>query len=153
MIGETAILLRLRWLVVVLLGLLWTTIGGAASLAERDHFGPSSLAPKTPLALPAPNPVRTAPDSAFFWSGRTGGVGGERIAADIAGGQGGTPLEMMIQRQGISMPAWNAADPTSVAARQRISAQYGEGVSGHVRAVVGTEPRPGNFGKRSNSQL
>ncbi len=28
MIGETAILLRLRWLVVVLLGLLWSTIGG-----------------------------------------------------------------------------------------------------------------------------
>jgi hypothetical protein len=44
MIGETAILLRLRWLVVVLFGLLWTTIGGAASLAERDHFGPSSFA-------------------------------------------------------------------------------------------------------------
>ena len=46
MIGETAILLRLRWLVVVLFGLLWTTIGGAASLAERDHFGPSSFAAK-----------------------------------------------------------------------------------------------------------
>jgi hypothetical protein len=48
MIGETAILLRLRWLVVVLFGLLWTTIDGAASLAERDHFGPSSFAAKTP---------------------------------------------------------------------------------------------------------
>jgi hypothetical protein len=47
MIGETAILLRLRWLVVVLFGLLWTTIGGAASLAERDHFGPSSFAAKS----------------------------------------------------------------------------------------------------------
>jgi hypothetical protein len=44
MIGETAILLRLRWLVVVLSALLWTTIGGAASLAVRDHFDPSSFA-------------------------------------------------------------------------------------------------------------
>jgi hypothetical protein len=60
MIGETAILLRLRWLVVVLFGLLWTTIGGAASLAERDHFGPSSFAANSGLRGLGSRGVRNA---------------------------------------------------------------------------------------------
>lgn len=34
----------LRWLLVLLLSLLWTTTGGAASVAERSDFSQSSLA-------------------------------------------------------------------------------------------------------------
>jgi hypothetical protein len=37
----------LRWLLVLLLSLLWAMMGSAASLAERDFFGCSSLAAKT----------------------------------------------------------------------------------------------------------
>ncbi len=35
---------RLRWLAVVLLNLLWATMGSAVALAERSDFGQSSLA-------------------------------------------------------------------------------------------------------------
>ena len=33
--------------------------------------------------------VKTEPNTAFFWSGRTDGIGGQHIAADIAKSNGG----------------------------------------------------------------
>ena len=33
---------------------------------------------------------QTEPNTAFFWSGRTDGIGGQHIAADIAKSNGGT---------------------------------------------------------------
>lgn len=44
MIEGTCSFLRLRWLALVLLSLLWATMGGAAALAERSDFGYSTLA-------------------------------------------------------------------------------------------------------------
>jgi len=42
------------------------------------------------------------------------------------------------------MPAWDASNPAVVKAWQTASAQYAEGASGTVRAVIGQNLRPGN---------
>jgi hypothetical protein len=39
MIAQPARVLRLRWLAVLLLSLLWATMGSAATVAERSDFG------------------------------------------------------------------------------------------------------------------
>ncbi|PKE27844.1 filamentous hemagglutinin [Rahnella sp. AA] len=88
--------------------------------------------------------VSTKPSEAFFWSGRTDGVGGADIAQQIAAQQGGTTLEALMAQRGIQMPAWDATNPAVVKAWQDISAEYASGVSGTVRAVIGQSLRPGN---------
>ena len=45
--------------------------------------------------------LKTDPDTAFFWSGRTDGVGGADIAANVAKGKGGTTLESTIANKKI----------------------------------------------------
>ena len=96
-----------------------------------------------PLGLAACKPdVSTEPDTAFFWSGRTEGVGGEIVAADIARARGGTTLEMLIQERGIILPKWDDTKPEVVAAWTDVSERYAQGVSGEVRAVIGSEVRP-----------
>lgn len=47
MIGKIARCLRLRWLAVLLLNLLWSTMGGAAALPERVDFGGCTPAAKS----------------------------------------------------------------------------------------------------------
>ncbi len=99
----------------------------------------------TDTSNPTPSyPVHTEPDTAFFWSGRTEGVGGEQIARQIADEHGGTTLEALIENRDIKMPAWDPDDPAVVQAWKDISAEYAKGVSGTVRAVIGKELRPGN---------
>jgi filamentous hemagglutinin len=56
----------------------------------------------------------------------------------------GTTLETLIEQNGIQMPAWDASNPAVVQAWQNISAQYAAGASGSVRAVIGSNLRPGN---------
>lgn len=51
--------------------------------------------------------VRTAADEAFFWSGRTDGIGGATKALEIAKSKGGTTLEGLIESKGIKMPEWD----------------------------------------------
>ncbi|MGF6604823.1 hypothetical protein P3T23_009579 [Paraburkholderia sp. GAS448] len=46
--------------------------------------------------------------------------------------------------QTVQMPAWDASNPSVVQAWQNISAQYAAGASGSVRAVIGSNLRPGN---------
>lgn len=89
--------------------------------------------------------LKTEKDTAFFWSGKTSGVGGDEVAARIAKERGGTTLEMLIKERGIKMPEWNVSNPASVKAWQDISAEYAKGASGHVRAVVGDRLRPGSI--------
>lgn len=126
----------------------------AAPTRTAEVFTPSQLArgrpdamaetPPAAIAAATFNPVKTAPDTAFFWSGRTGKIGGAENAARIAAERGGTTLETLLEQRKIQMPAWDAADPKVVQAWQSISAQYAEGASGTVRAVVGQSLRPGN---------
>ena len=86
----------------------------------------------------------SAAGKAFFWSGYTRGIGGVEVAAEIAASRGGTTLEQLMAARGISLPAWDAANPASVAAWQNASKAFAEGASGVVRAVVGESVRSGN---------
>ncbi|HEX2355526.1 MAG TPA: hypothetical protein VHI50_03560, partial [Micromonosporaceae bacterium] len=86
----------------------------------------------------------TKPGGAFFWSGRTGGVGGESVARSIAKARGGTTLEMLMEERGIKLPTWDPSNPATVQAWKDASEAYAQGASGQVRAVVGTDLRPGN---------
>jgi len=88
--------------------------------------------------------VATEPDTAFFWSGRTNGVGGEKVAADIARSNGGTTLEMVLAERKIKMPDWDPNNPASIKAWENISQEYAANASGKVRGVVGENLRPGN---------
>lgn len=89
--------------------------------------------------------VRTKPGEAFFWSGRTNGIGGELIAKDIARSEQGTTMEMLIEKHEIKMPAWDPANPVHTREWGKISEAYAQGSSGQVRGVIGAELRPGNI--------
>ncbi|URV23735.1 RHS repeat-associated core domain-containing protein [Burkholderia gladioli] len=88
--------------------------------------------------------MKTQPDTAFFWSGRTNGVGGMDPAAAIAKANGGTTLEMLLEQQKVKMPAWDANNPTVVNEWGQMSKAYAQGACGLVRGVIGKELRPGN---------
>ena len=137
---------------------------------DQDTF---DGAPDTPAALRPYNPVRgedgryqpgslpsidelraltrTAPDTAFYWSGRdANGVGvgpdGSGIAENIASGNGGRTLEQTLAANGVDpLPVWNQKDPESVRFWEDASAAFAENASGQVRAVVGSDLRPGNI--------
>ena len=91
--------------------------------------------------------LSTEPDTAFFWSGRTsaGSDVGPGAAANIAAPKGGTTLESLMESRGVHLPPWgNGEDPAVVKAWEAVSDTYAQGVSGEVRAVVGSDLRPRN---------
>ena len=89
--------------------------------------------------------LKTAPDTAFFWSGRTNGIGGADRAAEIAKTKGGVTLESTIADKNIKMPEWDFNNPDSIKAWEDASAEYAKQISGEIRAVVGKELREGNI--------
>ena len=119
----------------------------AARQAESgvSHVDENMPAPasrnKPRLAL---NRFQTKPNEAFFWSGKTNGVGGADAAGKIAGANGGTTLEQLTVNKGIELPAWDPNDPASVQSWTDASRSYADGASGTVRAVIGSSLRPGN---------
>ena len=54
-------------------------------------------------------------------------------------------LESTIDDTNIVMPEWDFNAPSSVTAWEEASNVYAEQVSGEIRAVVGSELRPGNI--------
>jgi len=85
--------------------------------------------------------LETQPNKAFFWSGKTNGVGGSaERALEIANSKGGVTLEGLIEQHNISMPLFSD-NPT---AWKEVSDSYAQQASGEVRAVVGHDLRPGN---------
>ena len=60
--------------------------------------------------------LKTDPDTAFFWSGRTDGIGGMDVAKKIAKNKGGVTLESTIDDTNIVMPEWDFNTPSSVTA-------------------------------------
>lgn len=58
--------------------------------------------------------MKTNPDEAFYWSGRTNGIGGQDIAAEIARENNDTTLEMLIDKNEIKMPEWDPGNPIYV---------------------------------------
>lgn len=89
--------------------------------------------------------LKTDKDTAFFWSGRTEGVGGADIAASVAKNRGGVTLETTIESKNIKMPEWDFNKPSSMKAWDLASGAYAEQVSGEIRAVIGSELRSGNI--------
>jgi hypothetical protein len=89
--------------------------------------------------------LKTDSSTAFFWSGRTDGIGGADRALEIANQNGGTTLEGLIESKGIEMPEYDVNNPASVKAWDDVSAAYASQVSGIVRAVVGTTLRANNI--------
>ena len=90
------------------------------------------------------NAFATGADEAVFWSGKTNGIGGVDVACNIASGCGGTTLEQLMQTRGITLPAWDASNPSVVAAWQNASRNFAVGASGDVKAVIGSTLRPGS---------
>ncbi len=89
--------------------------------------------------------LKTEPNTAFFWSRKTDGIGGADVVAETAREKGGVTLETLIDETGIQMPEWNFNNPVSMDAWYMVSASFSEQVSGEVRAIVGTELRLGNI--------
>ncbi len=87
--------------------------------------------------------LKTKPDEAFFWSGRTNGIGGEANARLIAESQNGVTLEKLLDERGIKMPSWDDNNPVTSKVWRDISSSYADQVSGKVRAVIGESLRPG----------
>ncbi len=92
----------------------------------------------------APNAFATNSGEAVFWSGKTNGVGGADAAGCIASACGGTTLEQLMANKGITLPAWDASNPATVAAWQNASKSFAQGASGDVNAVLGSTLRPGS---------
>ena len=63
----------------------------------------------------------------------------------IAKNKGGVTLESTIDDTNIVMPEWDFNTPSSVTAWEEASNVYAAQVSGEIRAVVGSELRPGNI--------
>lgn len=89
--------------------------------------------------------LKTEPNTAFFWSGRTDGIGGADNAAAIAKSRGGVTLESTIEYKKIVMPEWDFNNPSTMEAWDLTSAAYAEQVSGEIHAVIGAELRTGNI--------
>ena len=87
-------------------------------------------------------PVReglaTNADEAVFWSGIRNG---ETTAAQWAGRNAGATLESTMAARGIKLPAWDPANPASVAAWRQASQQFAAGASGNVRVLQGNAVR------------
>jgi hypothetical protein len=112
------------------------TPGGPNRHGQGDKAPPPDKRPTPKLTG-----LQTEPNTAFFWSGHTSKVGGEKIAGSIASERGGKTLEMILRERGINMPVYDRTVPSSVKAWEDVSAAYAKGVSGEVRAVVGQSVR------------
>lgn len=120
--------------------------GGLAGIKGGTEFNSWRSTPKSLIILKKIEPqLATDPDTAFFWSGRTNGVGGADVAESIAKSRGGVTLESTIKDKNIEMPEWNFDNPQSIKAREDVSASYAKQVSGEIRAVVGQSLREGNI--------
>lgn len=84
--------------------------------------------------------LRTETNTAFFWSGRTNGIGGQERALEIALGKDGITLEGLLANNGINLPPFSGNQEIW----EQVSAAYANQVSGEVRAVVGSQLRIGN---------
>ncbi|MEA4994636.1 MAG: hypothetical protein VB060_12605, partial [Oscillibacter sp.] len=91
--------------------------------------------------------LRTEPNTAYFWSGNSNGIGGKDFAMDHAAKNGGTTLEGLMKSQGIEMPTWDIADQSSIKAWEYASGKYAGQVSGDVHALIGTTQRQNSIWK------
>ena len=81
----------------------------------------------------------TEPNTAYFWSGNSNGIGGKDFAREYANKNGGTTLEKLMDEQGITMPNWNVNNPASLQAWRSASSSYARQASGVVHALIGSK--------------
>jgi len=96
--------------------------------------------------LPDFGPItQTDPGKAFFWSGTTDGVGGEKKAGEVAHKYGGETLESTLDKNKIKdkMPKWG--EPGATGPWTEVSQEYAKNASGKVYVVLGENRRPGNI--------
>jgi len=84
--------------------------------------------------------LKTLPNEAFFWSGKTDNIGGEAIALEVAISKKGITLEGLLKRNNVEMPKWE----DSPKVWEAVSREYAKQVSGEVKAVIGKKLRDGN---------
>ena len=89
--------------------------------------------------------LKTEPNTAFFWSGTTDGIGGQDRALEIAKKHDGVTLAFVIETNKIDMPDWDFNNPKWVEAWEQVSAAYAEQASGEIHAVIGTKLREGSM--------
>ncbi len=82
--------------------------------------------------------TKTNASQAFFWSGRTNGIGGPEITYEIAKVRGGQTLENVLAANGVMMPDWSENPNAWIKA----SMEYTKQASGVVWAVIGEQVRP-----------
>lgn len=130
-----------------------TAVRGAAKTADtvEDITDVTKAAGKTNDLLEGAGDVtkyfddvqlKTEPNKAYFWSGKSNGVGGADTATSIAKKNGGVTLETTLESQGIKIPEFNINDPAAVEAWQRASTTYASQASGGVRSIVGSSINP-----------
>jgi len=85
--------------------------------------------------------LATEPNTAYFWSGQTKGVGGPDRAAEIAKAANGKTLEMILAERGIAAPVFDGSRETKDW-WGKTSADFAAGVSGSVRVVLGEKVNP-----------
>ena len=83
--------------------------------------------------------LETSEGEAVFWSGIS--RGGEAKASDWANRHGGSTLETLLKKRGITMPPWDPVDPLSVAAWRNASLEFAAGAKGKVRVLQGDSLR------------
>lgn len=126
--------------------LIGSVIGGGAGIEGGARFDTWRTTSKPLIDIKEITPkLATKPNTAFFWSGRTDGIGGADIAEGIARNRGGVTLESTIKDKNIDMPEWDFDNPQSIKAWEDVSAAYAKQVTGEIRAVVGKELRAGNI--------
>ena len=86
--------------------------------------------------------LKTEPNTAYFWSGNSNGIGGKDFAREYANQNSGTTLEMLIDGQKIPMPKWDFNDPVSIKAWRDGSEAYARQASGEVKALIGSSINP-----------
>ncbi|WP_413511568.1 hypothetical protein [Myroides odoratus] len=89
--------------------------------------------------------LKTVPNEAFFWSGKTDGIGGELVALDISKSKKGITLEGLIKRNNIAIPMWDLTNAKTIKIWELVSKEYAREVSGEIRAVVGRQLRKNNI--------
>jgi hypothetical protein len=79
--------------------------------------------------------LATNANEAVFWAGI--GRGGAERAAKWAAQHGGSTLESILASRGVTLPAWNASNPATVAAWRQASIEFAAGARGNVRVLQG----------------
>jgi hypothetical protein len=79
--------------------------------------------------------LATNANEAVFWAGI--GRGGAERAAKWVAQHGGSTLESTLASRGVTLPAWNASNPATVAAWRQASIEFAAGARGNVRVLQG----------------